>query len=645
MGSQKQKKNITPRTLGPVSDLERHLPSDWWRTLFNSIYLKTDGDVVENRDNTSREIDLLLRTTGLEYNDRILDLCCGQGRHTLELARRGFRNVTGMDRSRYLIRLAKKRAKTEGLNADFHEGDARKIRLPESTLHCVFLMGNSFGYFEKLDDDLAVLEAIKRVLVSEGTLAMDIVDGEWMRNNFEQRSWEWIDQNHFVCRERSLASDDTRLVSREVIVHAARGVIADQFYAERLYDRTAITELLQEAGFQALRHHGKVETDSYRNQDLGMMAHRLFITADAPRKSVMVRGFTAAFPEITVILGDPRLPDSVKLDGQFNSEDFVTVDKMKSALAELPGYKFEYLDNHASLLTDIRSNPPAFVLNLCDEGYKNDAFKELHVPATLEMHGIPYSGAGPASLAMCYNKSLVRTVAQSLEIPVPDETYFGPDDQVATIPAEFPALVKPNFGDSSIGITKDALVNNSEELIEYLTKLREELPGIPVLIQEYLSGMEYSVGMIGNPGMNMHPLPVLEVDYSDLDEGLPKILGYESKWIPGSPYWDKIRYNEADIDDETRRKLLDYSSLLFDRMGCRDYARFDYRMDSNGTIKLLEVNPNTGWCWDGKMNYMAQFEGLRYADFLRMIIEAAQDRIHASGSVMGSETCLCNMVV
>lgn len=645
MGSQKQKKNITPRTLGPVSDLERHLPSDWWRTLFNSIYLKTDGDVVENRDNTSREIDLLLRTTGLEYNDRILDLCCGQGRHTLELARRGFRNVTGMDRSRYLIRLAKKRAKTEGLNADFHEGDARKIRLPESTLHCVFLMGNSFGYFEKLDDDLAVLEAIKRVLVSEGTLAMDIVDGEWMRNNFEQRSWEWIDQNHFVCRERSLASDDTRLVSREVIVHAARGVIADQFYAERLYDRTAITELLQEAGFQALRHHGKVETDSYRNQDLGMMAHRLFITADAPRKSVMVRGFTAAFPEITVILGDPRLPDSVKLDGQFNSEDFVTVDKMKSALAELPGYKFEYLDNHASLLTDIRSNPPAFVLNLCDEGYKNDAFKELHVPATLEMHGIPYSGAGPASLAMCYNKSLVRTVAQSLEIPVPDETYFGPDDQVATIPAEFPALVKPNFGDSSIGITKDALVNNSEELIEYLTKLREELPGIPVLIQEYLSGMEYSVGMIGNPGMNMHPLPVLEVDYSDLDEGLPKILGYESKWIPGSPYWDKIRYNEADIDDETRRKLLDYSSLLFDRMGCRDYARFDYRMDSNGTIKLLEVNPNPGWCWDGKMNYMAQFEGLRYADFLRMIIEAAQDRIHASGSVMGSETCLCNMVV
>ena len=67
--------------LGPVSDLERHLPTDWWRTLFNSLYLETDGDVVENDRNTEQEIDALVRATGLEPNDRILDLCCGQGRH------------------------------------------------------------------------------------------------------------------------------------------------------------------------------------------------------------------------------------------------------------------------------------------------------------------------------------------------------------------------------------------------------------------------------------------------------------------------------------------------------------------------------------------------------------------------------------
>src|SRR6201998_623849 len=81
------------RTLGPVSALEDHLPSDWWRTLFNALYLETDGDVFENDRNTSEEVDLLIRTVGLERNDRILALCCGQGRHSLELGWRGLPHV------------------------------------------------------------------------------------------------------------------------------------------------------------------------------------------------------------------------------------------------------------------------------------------------------------------------------------------------------------------------------------------------------------------------------------------------------------------------------------------------------------------------------------------------------------------------
>src|SRR5690348_6319554 len=86
--ARKAAKNGAARTLGPVSDLERHLPTDWWRTLFNSLYLETDGDVVENDRNTEQEIELLVRSAGLEPNDRILDLCCGQGRHVLELNRK-----------------------------------------------------------------------------------------------------------------------------------------------------------------------------------------------------------------------------------------------------------------------------------------------------------------------------------------------------------------------------------------------------------------------------------------------------------------------------------------------------------------------------------------------------------------------------
>ena len=69
------------------------------------------------------------------------------------------------------------------------------------------------------------------------------------------------------------------------------------------------------------------------------------------------------------------------------------------------------------------------MLNLCDEGYNNDAMMELHVPALLDMAGVPYSGCAPACLAICYNKSLVRSIAMALDVPVPAETYYDLDDR------------------------------------------------------------------------------------------------------------------------------------------------------------------------------------------------------------------------
>jgi D-alanine-D-alanine ligase len=625
-----QGRRIGARTLGPVSDLERHLPSDWWRTLFNSLYLETDGDVIENDRNTAQEVDLLIGSAGIERNDRILDLCCGQGRHSLELAQRGFPRVTGLDRSRYLIRLARKRARQRNLQVSFHEGDARRFRLGDAEFHCVCILGNSFGYFERPEDDLAVLESVKRALASGGALVMDLMDGDWMRRHFDPRSWEWVDQNHFVCRERDLAEDGDRLISREVVVHAERGVIADQFYAERLYSKERLDALLTRAGFTNVRFHALLAPESARNQDLGMVAHRLFLTCEAPRRAHREPRRSALISDIAVVLGDPRLPDPVKRNGRYNEEDIDTIDRLKAALHELPDYHFRYLDNHASLFADLRANRPHFVLNLCDEGFNNDAFMELHVPALLETLDIPYSGAGPTCLGLCYDKSLVRGIAQSIDVPVPAETYFNSDDLAATIPSVFPALIKPNYGDSSIGIGKDAVVHSWEEAIACLGRLREQMPLRPILIQEFLTGPEYSIGIVGNPGQGCRVLPPLEVDYSRLDAGLPRLLPYESKWVPESPYWSQIGYREARLDEESRRKIVDYANILFERLGCRDYARFDFRADAEGEIKLLEVNPNPGWCWDGKLNLMAEIAGLRYCDLLRLIIEAAQERVAAN---------------
>ena len=430
-----------PRTLGPVADHEHHLPGEWWRELFDSLYLRTDGDVVENDINTIAEVNLLVQSTGIGPGNRLLDLCCGQGRHAIELARRGFKHITGMDRSRYLVRLARRRAKKLGLEIAFREGDARKLRVPDSSLDCVFVMGNSFGYFDVEDGDVKVLASIKGALRSGAPWhSMSPTANGCSATSSRVPGSGSI--RIFVCRERSLTADGTRLVSREVVVHAERGVVADQFYAERLYSRERILALLERLGFRNPRAHDNLRAASTRGQDLGMMGLRLFITAEGPHKAAPqpVRG-RGVLP-VTVLLGDPRLPDTVKKDGVFNPEDHVTLARLKDALRELPGYRFSYLDNHASLGTDLKAKPPELVFNLCDEGYHNDAFMELHVPALLELAGIPYTGAGPACLALCYDKALVRALAAELDIPVPLETYVQPGDQSATLPSNLPGAAQ-----------------------------------------------------------------------------------------------------------------------------------------------------------------------------------------------------------
>ncbi|WP_269852036.1 class I SAM-dependent methyltransferase [Methanosarcina horonobensis] len=142
------KGTVQTKTLGPVEDLEPHVRSDWWQTLFNSLYLKTDADLLDDMDVTKKEADLVVSILGLEPEDAVLDLCCGQGRHVLELARRGFSNVEGYDRSQYLIRKARTRSQKENLQVRFREGDARKLPYPSDTFSVVTILGNSFGYFD-----------------------------------------------------------------------------------------------------------------------------------------------------------------------------------------------------------------------------------------------------------------------------------------------------------------------------------------------------------------------------------------------------------------------------------------------------------------------------------------------------------------
>lgn len=329
---------------------------------------------------------------------------------------------------------------------------------------------------------------------------------------------------------------------------------------------------------------------------------------------------------ILVLTGDPSLPDPTKPGQHYNPEDLENLAQLQTALASLEGFRFEFFDEHRRLVERLRADPPALVLNFCDTGFFNLAAQELHVPALLELLGVPYSGAPPAAMAIAFDKQIVRLVAQAMGVAVPHESFLSSEAGEIVLPRAYPALIKPNQGDGSFGITKDAVVHSDDDAGAYIAWAREEMPGRALLLQEYLPGTEYGVGLVGNPGA-LRALAPLEVDYSNLPAGLAPILSYESKSLPDSPYWTDIRYRQAKAPPEALTTMVGAAERLFLRLGFRDYARFDFRCDAAGVPKLMEVNPNPAWAYDAKLAMMAGFAGVDYPTLLRMIIEAALRRV------------------
>lgn len=628
-----QNKAVLKDSIGPVEDLESYVKADWWRDIFNANYLRTDGDVVADPDITEAEIDAFLSMVEVSSDACILDLCCGQGRHVLELARRGFTNLFGVDRSHYLISRAKRVARQNGYEVTFREGDARKLRFPDNKFDLIYLAGNSFGYFESAEDDVVVLRELRRLLKPGGQLLIDFTDGDYLRTHYEARSWEWIDKNYFVCRERSLSKDDKRLISREVITHTKKGVIADQFYAERLYNEEQLGQLLGANDFDLVSARA-MGTVSKRNQDLGMMAQRIILTARSNKPVAAVRKEERETRKVVVLMGDHRRADSVKPNSAFDDDDLYTISELKRALGQVRGYEFSYIDDHGALIDSLRELPrdTDFVFNLCDEGFNNEARKELHIPSLLEMLGIRYSGGNPQCLAYCYDKSLVRGIATEMGIPVPDAFSVAPEEVTfISFPLSFPVIVKPNDGDSSVGITIDSVCYDVQQLEQAIVKVRDSIGyDRPVLVEQFLTGKDISVGIIGNPPDSYVMLPVIEEDYSKLPEHLPRICGYEAKWDQDSIYFKSVTSVPAELPAATVDFLNASCVKLFQRLNCQDYARFDWRLDANNTPRLLEVNPNPGWCWDGHLARMAAFAGLSYPDMLKEILDACDGRLRMS---------------
>ena len=252
---------------------------DWWKTLFDDVYLITDARSVCDDALTRREVDMLCQLLPMAKEDAILDLCGGQGRHSLELARRGYSRCTVLDYSHFLLEHGRSKALDGGLTVHFVQGDAAATGFAGQSYDHVLILGNSLGYMPESVDDLRIMQEVMRLLKPGGRLLIDVTDGAAVRERFTPNAWHEIGDRVVVCRQRQLEEDS--IIAREVVICKERGLMRDQTYAIRLFLPGALEALADAAGFvdisgqQGLSAHEKAG-------DYGFMNHRLLVTAMRP---------------------------------------------------------------------------------------------------------------------------------------------------------------------------------------------------------------------------------------------------------------------------------------------------------------------------------------------------------------------------
>ncbi len=245
---------------------------DWWKTLFDEVYLSTDARSVCDDEITRLEVDVICRLLPVDPDHTIMDLCGGHGRHSFELYARGYEKCTVLDYSKYLISHAMRKAGERDIPLVCIQSDARDTGLPSESFDHVMILGNSLGYIDLPDADVQILQEANRLLRPGGWLLIDVTDGAVVKDAMNAEAWHEIGDDMVVCRQRELTGD--RINAREMVMNKKEGLVRDRTYSIHLYDSGRVRSLLEEAGYENIAiHTGFGNRDS--NKDYGFMNHRM----------------------------------------------------------------------------------------------------------------------------------------------------------------------------------------------------------------------------------------------------------------------------------------------------------------------------------------------------------------------------------
>lgn len=229
--------------------------ASWYKEFFGQPYLETYQPVL-TPERTIREADFIQKTLALPPGSRILDLCCGHGRHLIELASRGYQ-MTGLDLNPLFLDIARQEAERRGLEVRLELRDMRDIPFVEE-FDGVINVFTSFGYLESDDEDQKVLDGVTRALNSHGLFLIELMHRDRLARIFQPRGWYETETGLKVLEERSFDPLTGRSDARHITIYPD-GTIREMCHSVRIYTLTELVEMLTRAGLGIEATYGDVD--------------------------------------------------------------------------------------------------------------------------------------------------------------------------------------------------------------------------------------------------------------------------------------------------------------------------------------------------------------------------------------------------
>lgn len=295
-----------------------------------------------------------------------------------------------------------------------------------------------------------------------------------------------------------------------------------------------------------------------------------------------------------------------------------TVEAIAAALERL-GLRPRPLGGGRRLLERVLADPPDLVFNIA-EGFGTRS-REAHVPAVLEMLRIPYTHSDPLTLAATLDKAVAKRLAAAAGVRTPRFAVLTERGQAARLDLALPVIAKPLWEGSSKGIRKSSRVADPAALERTVERLLADY-GEPVLVEEFLPGAEFTVGVLGT-GPDARVIGALEVvPRRARPEEFVYSLEVKRNWEVEVEYHVPPRRPPEVVRDVERTALEAYRAL-----DCRDVGRVDVRLDAQGRASFIEVNPLPGiHPVTGDLCILARGFGMGYDDLIGAIVDSARRR-------------------